>query len=241
MNNEPSAPFGWDTPIRNDEAAIQSMVASAISSAYVWMTLALGLTGLVAYEVSTHTEWFLALIGWPMLVLFVVELALVWIVGACIHKLSFGAAAFLLALYSAINGVTLFPIFVAYTQESIVTTFLITGATFGTMALIGHSTRANLSSIGGFLFMGLIGLIIASVVNIFMHSSTLQWIISIAGVLIFVGLTAYDAQKIRVQVEAAASSGQVDLRKISLIGSLELYLDFINLFLYLLRLTGRRR
>lgn len=241
MNNEPSAPFGWDTPIRHDEAAVQSMVASAISSAYVWMTLALGLTGLVAYGISAHTGWIAMLIGWPMVVLFVAELALVWIVGACIHKLSFGAAAFLLALYSAINGATLFPIFVVYTQESVVTTFLVTGATFGAMALIGHSTKADLSSLGGFLAMGLIGLVIAGVVNLFLHSSAMQWIISVAGVLVFVGLTAYDAQKIRRAVEAAAPGGQVDLRKIALVGSLELYLDFINLFLYLLRLTGRRR
>ena len=241
MNNEPSAPFSWGVPTPRDEASIQAMVASALSSAYVWMAVALGLTGLAAYKVAATPDWWHTLIGWPIIALIVAELLLVIVLSACINKLSFGAAAILLALYSVINGVTLFPVFLLYTNESVITTFLITGATFGAMALLGHTTKVNLSSMGGFLTMALLGLIIASVVNLFMHSSTMQWIITIAGVLIFVGLTAYDAQKLRTRIEAAAEDGEIDLRKISLIGSLELYLDFINLFLHLLRLVGRRR
>ena len=224
-----------------EESEVQARVGSAISSVYLWMTGALALTGTIAYWVASHPEWVKTLMGWPFLVLCGVELALVFGLGAAINRLSFGAALAGFLLYSAINGVTLCTIFLVYTLSSISSTFFIAGAMFGTMALIGHSTKANLSTMGGYLLMALIGLIIASVINIFLKSDMLGWIVSIAGVLIFVGLTAYDAQKVRQNAEMAVRSGAGDLRKIALMGSLELYLDFINLFLHLLRLMGRRR
>lgn len=240
MNNELD---GWgqlqSRPM--DEAELQARVGATISSVYLWMTGALAITGLVAYWVASNTALVRMLLGWPFFVLMGIELVLVFALSSAIGRISYGTALAGFLLYSAINGVTLCTIFWVYTYASISSTFFIAGAMFGTMALVGHVTKANLSSLGGYLLMALIGLIIAGVVNIFLKSSVLDWIVSIAGVLIFVGLSAYDAQKIRQEVEAAVAMEASDLRKVALMGSLSLYLDFINLFLYLLRLMGRRK
>jgi FtsH-binding integral membrane protein len=164
------------------------------------------------------------------------ELGLVFAISGAIDKLSAQAASFLFILYAALNGVTMAVIFMVYTAESIGSTFVITAATFGAMSAYGYLTRRDLTSWGSFLFMGLIGVVIASVVNIFTQSSAASWIISAIGVIVFTGLTAYDTWKIKAMAAAGAEG-----RKPAILGALTLYLDFINLFLMLLRLLGNRR
>lgn len=209
---------------------------------YIWMTLALAVTGLTAayvssspailqYVFSGSTIWFLA----------IAELALVWYLSAQIMKISFSTAGILFVLFSVLNGVTLSSIFLVYTMESIAQTFYITAGTFGAMSLTGFFIKKDLSTMGRFLIMALIGLIIASIVNLFMQSSTLMWITTYAGVLIFCGLTAYDTQKIKNMLIMYGSEANEGTLKIALMGSLTLYLDFINLFIYLLRIFGSRR
>ena len=167
------------------------------------------------------------------------EIVLVLILSAAINRLSFATATLLFILYSVINGVTLSSIFVVYTQGSIASTFFITAGMFGGLALYGSVTKKDLSGMGRFLFMTLIGLIIASIVNIFMHSEMLYWITTFVGVLVFAGLTAWDAQKIQ-QMALMADDVNESTQKMALLGALTLYLDFINLFLYLLRIFGKR-
>ena len=203
---------------------------------YVWMALALVITGLAAFYVANSGFIFTLLnnqvLFWGLII---AELALVIGLSAAINKLSLTMATLMFVLYSVINGVTLSSIFLIYTSESITQVFLITAGTFGAMALIGY----NLTSMGKYLLMALIGLIIATLVNIFFKSSGMSMIISYLGVLIFVGLTAYDSQKIKEMcqsIEYADESAQ----KLALLGALTLYLDFINLFIYLLRIFGKR-
>lgn len=167
------------------------------------------------------------------------EIVLVLILSAAINRLSFSTATLLFILYSVVNGVTLSSIFVVYTQGSIASTFFITAGMFGGLALYGSVTKKDLSGMGRFLFMTLIGLIIASIVNIFMHSEMLYWITTFVGVLVFAGLTAWDAQKIQ-QMALMADDVNESTQKMALLGALTLYLDFINLFLYLLRIFGKR-
>lgn len=208
---------------------------------YVWMTLALVITGFTAWGVA-HSPGILSMIVNNQLIfwgLCIAELALVWGVSAAINRLSLATATLLFILYSVINGVTLSFIFLAFTQESITSVFFITAATFGAMAAYGYFTKSDLSSWGKILFMALIGIIIATIVNIFLHSSMLNMIVSYAGVLIFVGLTAYDTQKIKERLSMADSADET-AQKIALMGALSLYLDFINLFIYLLRIFGSR-
>ena len=150
-------------------------------------------------------------------------------------------ATILFNIYAILTGFTLSVIFLAFTAESIATVFYITAGTFAGVSLYGYTTKKDLSSIGSYLMMGLIGLIIASVVNWFLHSEMLYWIVSYAGVAIFVGLTAYDTQKIKKMVQAYGCDDMEMTNKVALIGALELYLDFINLFLYLLRIFGKRK
>ena len=206
------------------------------------MALALSITGLTAYGVA-NSPAILSMIYTNRLLFFgllIAEVALVWIVSASINKLSLTTATLLYVLYSVLNGVTLAFIFLVYTAESITSTFFITAGTFAAMAAVGYFTKSDLSSIGKYLFMALIGLIIATIVSLFLHSSMLNMIISYVGVLIFVGLTAYDTQKIKKMLMAADSMDE-GAQKIALMGALSLYLDFINLFLYLLRILGNNR
>ena len=172
--------------------------------------------------------------------LIIAEFALVMIISARIHKMSFSTSLLLFLLYSLVNGLTLSVIFAVYTKESVATTFFVTAGTFGIMSLVGYFTKKDLSKLGGILFMLLIGLIIATVVNIFWANSTMYWIITYAGVLIFVGLTIYDTNKIKAMLEYHQGD-EVITQKIALMGALTLYLDFINLFLYLLRILGDRK
>ena len=208
---------------------------------YVWMTLALAITGFTAYGVATSPGILQAIYSNQILFwgLVIAEFALVFGVSAAINRLSLTTATLMFILYSVINGALLSYIFLAYTTSSVATVFFITAGTFGAMALIGYTTKADLSSMGKILFMALIGLIIATVVNIFVKSSGLEMIMTYVGVLIFVGLTAYDTQKIKRMFMNAPDAGE-STQKYAVLGALTLYLDFINLFLYLLRLFGRR-
>ncbi len=208
---------------------------------YVWMALALVITGLTAYGTATTPALLMGIMGNSGVVigLVVAELALVWIVSGMIHKLSLSTATLLFILYSVLNGLTLSVIFLAYTMESITSVFFITAGTFATMALVGYTTKKDLSSMGRILTMALIGLIIATLVNLFMQSSGLAMILNYVGVLVFVGLTAYDTQKIKEMLIMAGDAGEQG-QKLALMGSLSLYLDFINLFLYLLRIFGSK-
>jgi uncharacterized protein len=209
---------------------------------YVWMTLAMAITGITAYGVATSPT-ILAMIFGNKLVfwgLIIAELALVFSISGMLKRISLTTATLMFVLYSVINGTVLSSIFLIYTMESIGQVFFITAGTFGAMALVGYTTKKDLTSMGKLLFMALIGLIIATVVNIFVGSTGMQTIISYVGVLIFVGLTAYDSQKIKMMLmdQDAYDEGA---QKLALIGALTLYLDFINLFLYLLRIFGGKR
>jgi len=209
---------------------------------YVWMTLALCITGLTAFYVASSPNLIGAIISNRILFygLIIGELALVMGLVSAINRISFFTATILFILYSILNGATLSMILLVYTRASIASTFFITAGTFAGMAFVGYTTKKDLSKMGGILLMGLIGLIIATVVNIFVASSMLDWIISYLGVAIFVGLTAYDAQKIKDMLRTYGTEVNDETQKIALLGSLRLYLDFVNLFLYLLRIFGKR-
>ena len=224
------------------EVARESAYATLMRNVYIWMTLALVVTAMAAYYVASNESLLYSIAGNPILFwgLMIGELLLVITLSARIHKMSFMTAAIMFVAYSLLNGVTMSFIFLAYTESSIVTTFLITAGTFGAMALVGSFIKKDLSAMGRILIMALIGLIIATIVNIFLASDGLSMIINYAGVLIFVGLTAYDAQKIKQMLQAYGGDVNEGTKKIALMGSLSLYLDFINLFLYLLRILGNR-
>lgn len=173
--------------------------------------------------------------------LIIAEFILVVVISGMINKLSFAVAGILFVVYSIVNGLTLSVILLAYTAESVATAFFITAGTFTAMALIGHFTKKDLTSLGQILMMALIGLIIATIVNLFIGSSQFQYILSYVGVLVFVGLTAYDAQKIKNMIAIHGTDLSESSQKIALLGALDLYLDFINLLIYILRIMGKRR
>ena len=208
---------------------------------YVWMTLALVITGFTAYGVATSPGILQAIYSnqilfWGMII---AEFALVIGVSAAINRLSLTTATLMFILYSVINGALMSYIFLAYTASSIATVFFITAGTFGVMAFIGYTTKTDLSSIGKIVMMALIGLVIATLVNLFIKSEGFTLILSYVGVLVFVGLTAYDTQKIKQMLLQAPDAGE-GAQKMALLGALSLYLDFINLFIYLLRIFGKR-
>lgn len=219
--------------------AVGEVVSGVMANVFWWMAVGLGLTGAVAFAVPRIEPLMNLIYGTPFVFygLLIFELVLVFGLSAAMHRLPYAVAAGAFAFYAAVNGLTFSVIFLVYTQASIATTFFVTGGTFGAMALYGTFTKRDLTGWGTFLFMGLIGLIIAMVVNLFLRSPMLYWLITFAGVLVFTGLTAYDVQRIR----ALAASGEVPQDKLALYGALRLYLDFINLFLMLLRLLGSRR
>ncbi|WP_276912262.1 Bax inhibitor-1/YccA family protein [Hallella colorans] len=227
--------------IRGKESALSAVFPALMRKVYVWMTMALAITGICAYGVATSPNIMQMIYGNSMTiwVLFIVELGLVFYTTARIQKLSLTTATTLFIIYSALNGVTLSGIFMVYSMTSIAKVFFITAGTFAAMALYGYFTKTDLSKIGNILFMALIGLIIATVVNLFLKSAMFDLILCYIGVGIFVGLTAWDSQKIKhmlaMQVDMSESA-----QKIALMGALSLYLDFINLFLYLLRIFGNR-
>lgn len=217
--------------------------ASLFRSVYVWMTLALVITGFTAlYVAKSYTLLNLMLQNqmafWGVLI---AELGLVFYMSARINRISFTTVTILFIVYSILNGVTMSMLFLIYTMSSIATTFFVTAGTFGAMALFGYATKKDLTRIGNLCIMGVIGLIIASLVNMFLHNSMMDLIISYVGVLLFVGLTAYDSQKIKQMLSGEDIEVNETTQKIALMGALTLYLDFINLFLYLLRILGDRK
>jgi len=220
------------------------VVNDFVRSVYNWMGIGLALTGFIALYVSTNETVSGLILGNRIIFfgLIIAELALVFSISGMVHKMRAGTATGLFVLYAALNGLTLSFIFLAYTQASIVRTFFVCSGTFLACSIYGWKTRRDLTSWGGFLTMGLIGIIIASLVNLFIRSSAMTMIISYIGVLVFVGLTAYDTQKLKqMAVAQPAGLDGSTIRKGAILGALSLYLDFINLFLLLLRIFGEGR
>lgn len=218
----------------------QSQVATTFKIVYGWMCVGLALSGGVAWYTATSGLWQKVLMGPGLWGCIIAELALVFILGAAINKLSVIMAYAMFLGYAALNGLTLSVVFIAYDLALVQKVFFITAGMFGGLAVWGTLTRGDLSKIGSICGMALWGLVIASVVNIFTKSSGLDWIISFAGILIFTGLTMYDAQKIKLLAENEGSMDGTTMRKVGILGALSLYLDFINLFLHILRFLGRR-
>ena len=233
--------FNYQTLSRDSQLEMSAAFPILMRTVYLWMTLALVITGFTAYAVANSSAMINLIYSNSAVIwiLFGAELLLVFGLSAAINRLSLTVATLMFVLYSVINGAVLSSIFFAYSIGSIATTFFITAGTFAAMSLYGYFTKADLTSWGKILIMALIGIIIATIVNIFVKSSGLDLIISYAGVLIFVGLTAYDTQKIKLMCQQAPDAGE-SMQKIALLGALSLYLDFINLFIYLLRILGRR-
>jgi len=215
-------------------------VTAFLRKVYGWMVVGLGVTAAVAFAVAASPTLVQAIFGNPILFfgLIIAELGLVFFMSARVAKLAPQTAAVLFLVYSALNGATLSMVLLAYTGTSIATTFAVTAGMFGALALFGTTTKRSLAGVGQFFFMGLIGLVLASVVGIFWKSDGLQFIISVVGVLVFTGLTAWDAQRLKVM---AATVPQDRFGSYAVVGALSLYLDFINLFLFLLRFIGGRR
>ncbi|MEJ2587888.1 MAG: Bax inhibitor-1/YccA family protein [Deltaproteobacteria bacterium] len=220
------------------------LVNDFVRSTYNWMGAGLALTGVVAFYVSSSETMMRLIFGNPIVffILIFAELGLVFSISGMVNRISAGTATGLFLLYSALNGVTLSFIFLAYTRTSIASTFFICAGTFVGCSIYGWTTKKDLTSWRGFLMMGLIGIIIASLVNMFVRSSAMHMIISYIGVIVFVGLTAYDTQKLKnmALTQPADVEGAV-VRKGAILGALSLYLDFINLFLMLLRIFGSGR
>ena len=219
-----------------------SVVATLMRNVYIWMTLALVITGLTAM-VTAKSEALMTFIftnNWALIALMILQLGLVFYFSARLNRMSFSTATAVFILYSAITGLTFSSIFVVFSMSSIATTFFITAGMFAAMALVGSFTKKDLSGIGKFALMALIGLIIAGIVNMFLRNAMMDFIVSGIGVLVFAGLTAYDSQKIRQMLQMQSEINE-STQKLALFGSLSLYLDFINIFLYLLRFFGSSR
>ena len=226
---------------RDRELSMSQAFPVLMRKVYVWMSLALAITGITAFGVANSPGIISAIYSnqffWGLMI---AELGLVFAISGAINRLSLTTATMLFVLYSVINGVVMSSIFLVYTMTSIASVFFITAGTFAVMAFIGYTTKTDLTSMGKILMMAIIGLIIASLVNVFfVKSSGFDLIISYVGVLIFVGLTAYDSQKIKQMLEMAPDTSEAS-QKLALVGALSLYLDFINLFIYLLRILGKR-
>jgi FtsH-binding integral membrane protein len=215
-------------------------VTAFLSKVYAWMFVGLLITSATALVVASSPGLIGTLINNRAIfwVLLFAQLGLVFFLSARVEKMEPTTAAGLFMLYSALTGVTSSVILLIYTSSSIVSTFIVTAGMFGATAIFGSVTKRSLAGVGQFFFMGLIGLILASIVGIFWHSDALQFAISIVGVLVFTGLTAWDAQRLK-QMAVALPDGRVG--SYAVVGALSLYLDFINLFFFLLRLTGNRR
>ena len=215
------------------------LVGTVMRKTFGWMAMCLLITALTAMGfVNSGLFYHIASSG-AMWLLIIAELVLVFVLSARINKMSVATATIMLIVYSALNGVTLSFIFVVYSLGSIAKTFFITTGMFGVMALVGATTKRDLSKLGSILFMALIGLIIASLVNIFLRSSGLEWIISLIGVVLFTTLTAYDVQRVKQLAAESDLYDDTQVGRLAVISALSLYLDFINLFLYLLRFFGR--
>lgn len=235
----------WEKMVRENEGMSLSLAFPALMrKVYLWMTLALAISGVTAYIVATSPGLLQMVYGnrWGIWALIIAEFILVWKIsrGVWNPNRSLAATTVMFAIFSALNGATLSSIFALFAPAAIIKTFMVTTATFAATAAYGYFTRRDMTKMGGLLMMALIGLIIAGVVNMFLHSSMLDMVVSGVGVLIFVGLTAWDNQQIKMQLAAAPDMGESS-QKIALAGALSLYLDFVNLFLYLLRFLGGDR
>jgi len=225
------------------EIGFSEVFSAVLRRVYVWMTLGLLVTAGTAAFVSI-SPLFQILAGQPLIffVLMIAELGLVIGLSWGINRLSPATAMLLFFLYALLNGLTFSVLFVIYTLGSVVSTFLATAALFGVMSILGYTTKMDLSKMGSFLFMGLIGLLIAMLVNMFWTNTILGWIVTFAGILIFLGLTFFDTQRIKRMTATALKQGDENVQaRMGILGALSLYLDFINLFLFMLRLGGRRR
>ncbi|MEM5788756.1 MAG: Bax inhibitor-1/YccA family protein [Syntrophobacteraceae bacterium] len=227
------------TYLTGDRVAVAQ--SDFIRKVFNWMGLGLAVTALSSLYTASSPALLQLVFGNSivLILLIVAELGLVMALSAAINRIQSSTALLMFFAYSLLNGVTLAAIFLVYTRASIASTFFVTAGTFGAMSLYGYTTKRDLTSWGSFLFMGLIGVIIASLVNFFLQSPMIYWLITYAGIIVFVGLTAYDTQQIK-QMAHAGFSGSEDERRGAIIGALKLYLDFINLFLLLLRVFGRR-
>ena len=231
----PQANARQATPYQS-EWSLSTYMTLVMRKVYVKMFLGLLVTALVSLFVASHPQIIMAL-GKMLLVLVIAELAMVFVLSLAINKLSPAVATALFYAYAILNGITLAPIFFIYTGSSIAFTFFVTAGVFLAMSIYGYTTKSDLTKFGTYLIMGLFGLIACSIINIFWANSTMDWIISFAGVIIFIGLTAWDTQKIK---QMAIETDEVNAGKLATLGALSLYLDFINLFLYLLRFFGSR-
>ena len=218
-----------------------------LSGVFMWMGLALSITALVSWMFASNPSLMnilfdpqtgsMNMMGW---IVMLAPLGLVLLMSMGFQKLSASSLVLIFIIYSALMGMSLSFIFMVYTLPSIASTFVITAAMFGFMGILGYTTKTDLTKFGSIMMMGLVGIIIASVVNMFMQSETMQYVISFIGVLVFTGLTAYDVQKLK-RIGSEISIGTEIARKVTIMGALTLYLDFINLFLFLLRFFGNRK
>ncbi|MFA7255173.1 MAG: Bax inhibitor-1/YccA family protein [Candidatus Omnitrophota bacterium] len=228
MNEQENKPFAYSQ---------EDVFSNFMQRVYQWMAMGLALTGLAAFVTITNTSLLSFLLHGGMWACFIAEFILVIWLTRSLQKISAQAATIGFLAYSALNGMTMSGIFLVYTSASISSTFFITAMTFAGVSVYGWVTKQDLTSIGSFCFMALIGVIIASVVNIFFHSPVFTWIVSYCGVAVFIGLTAYDTQRLKAIHRSMANAPE----QLAIVGALMLYLDFINMFLFLLQIFGRRR
>lgn len=229
--------------VANESYEARFAVTAVLKNVYLWMTLALAISGLTAMVVAGNAELVARIFATrgTLLILFLAQFGLIWAISSRIGTMSFVTATLLFLLYSVITGVTLSSIFLVFTMESLASVFFITAGTFAIVSIYGFVTKKDLSTWRSYLLMGLIGVIIASIVNWFLASEVMYWIVSYVGVAIFVGLTAYDTQKIKVLANQCYMEDSETQNKVALMGAITLYLDFINLFLYILRIFGKRK
>ncbi len=230
-----------DSSMLSSRERVAALQSEFMRQVYNWMGLGLALTAVVAMWVASSPAAVEVIFGTPFLFfgLIIAELILVFTLSAALGRLSAATASLMFFVYAGLNGLTLSVVFLVYTQASIAQTFFITAGTFAAMSIYGYTTKRDLTSWGSFLFMGLIGVILASLVNLFLASPAIYWVITYAGIIVFVGLTAYDTQKLK-EMALRGFGDEETARKGAVMGALALYLDFINLFLMLLRLFGRR-
>jgi uncharacterized protein len=235
-------PFNDANPYAYGQAGAGSQVLSRFFNAvYAWMAAGLALTAVIAFYIGNNPSLLASIGGGGILLLFVLQLVLVFVISAAINKINANVATVLFLLYAALNGVTLSVIFAIYARATIGGAFIITAGTFGAMSVFGFTTGRDLTRIGSLCFMGLIGIVLASIVNIFVHSSMMNMAINYIGVLVFVGLTAYDTQRLK-SVAIQTQNNSAMAARLSINGALMLYLDFLNLFLMILSLmSGDRR
>ena len=239
-----SVNYQENIPLPVSDVKLQEIFSKAMTQVYLWMAMGLMVTAVVSVIVVS-SPFLLGLVFSNIIVfwgLLILELILVIAVSRVAMRVSSGAGLALFFLYAAVNGLTLSVVFLVYQLGTIGLAFITTAVTFGIMSVVGYTTKQDLSRWGGLLFMALIGLIVASVVNMFLASTALDWVVTYAGILIFMGLTVYDTNRIKKMTYALAAQGETNIiDRVAVMGALRLYLDFINLFLYILRLLGRRR